>query len=281
MFRLRTSVSGLLALLGLAAAAVCAQSVAPVAASTAPALPYAAAVAARFPAPAVVYSTPGLQPGRQTLDRQRRAGGCLAHPGRCRRGTAAGPRAHRQPAANCWRCTSVAAPGGRWPCSLASSMATNRPAARPCSRWRCNWPTRRTRCQRCWTISTCCSGRASTPTARRWIGAAMPPGWTSTATTCCCARARRMRWRGWWRALQPLLFVDVHEHLALGRHMPQLRRHQAHDLLIQYATTANLPPALTCSPSAISASPCCVRWTPPASATTGTTPTRATRSCGG
>lgn len=44
---------------------------------------------------------------------------------------------------------------------------------------------------------------------------------------------------------QPLLFVDLHEHLALGRSMPAFGVIKSHDMLIQYATTANLPPALT------------------------------------
>jgi hypothetical protein len=44
---------------------------------------------------------------------------------------------------------------------------------------------------------------------------------------------------------RPALFVDVHEHIALGRYMPKFGGIKGHDLLIQYATTPNLPPALT------------------------------------
>lgn len=47
------------------------------------------------------------------------------------------------------------------------------------------------------------------------------------------------------RSLQPVLVVDAHEHIALGRYMPKFGGIKGHDLLIQYATTPNLPPALT------------------------------------
>jgi hypothetical protein len=47
------------------------------------------------------------------------------------------------------------------------------------------------------------------------------------------------------RELRPVLVVDAHEHIALGRYMPKFGAIKGHDLLIQYATTANLPPALT------------------------------------
>lgn len=44
---------------------------------------------------------------------------------------------------------------------------------------------------------------------------------------------------------RPLLFVDLHEHHALGGYLRTFGAIKGHDLLIQYATTANLPPALT------------------------------------
>ena len=44
---------------------------------------------------------------------------------------------------------------------------------------------------------------------------------------------------------QPVLFVDVHEHIALGRYVAGFGGIKGHDLLIQYATTPNLPPDLT------------------------------------
>jgi hypothetical protein len=50
---------------------------------------------------------------------------------------------------------------------------------------------------------------------------------------------------GLQRSLQPVLVIDAHEHIALGRYMPKFGGIKGHDLLIQYATTPNLPPALS------------------------------------
>ena len=244
MFRLRTSVSGLLALLGLAAAAVCAQSVAPVAASTAPALPYAAAVAARFPAPAVVYSTPGLQPGRQTWTDNAELAAALR--------TLAGAGAARL--LDLGRTDS-----GAELLALHFSRGGGRPLALLVGQQHGNEPA---------------GGEALLALAMQLANPAHPlsavldhidvvlwprvnPDGAALARRSNAAgldinrdhlllRTREADALARLEArLQPLLFVDVHEHLALGRHMPQLGGIKRHDLLIQYATTANLPPALT------------------------------------
>jgi hypothetical protein len=47
------------------------------------------------------------------------------------------------------------------------------------------------------------------------------------------------------RELSPAVVVDVHEHTVVGRYLEKFAAVQRHDLLLQYATTANLPPALT------------------------------------
>lgn len=44
---------------------------------------------------------------------------------------------------------------------------------------------------------------------------------------------------------QPVLFVDVHEHIALGRYVAGFGGIKGQDLLVQYATTPNLPPTMT------------------------------------
>lgn len=54
-----------------------APNTAPTATPTDPSAPYSAAVAARFPAPVVVYSTPGLQVGRNTFTSQAEIAGWL------------------------------------------------------------------------------------------------------------------------------------------------------------------------------------------------------------
>lgn len=47
------------------------------------------------------------------------------------------------------------------------------------------------------------------------------------------------------REWAPALVVDVHEHTVVGRYLEKFAAVQRHDLLLQYATTANLPAALT------------------------------------
>ena len=124
---------GLLVAIGPALSGARAQ---PAAVSAEPPLPYASAVAARFPAPPAVYRTPGLLPERRRWTDNAELAAAL----RTLAGAGAailldlGRTDGRRP--NCWPCTSAAAPGGRWPCCWASSMATSRPAARPCSPWR-------------------------------------------------------------------------------------------------------------------------------------------------
>jgi len=47
------------------------------------------------------------------------------------------------------------------------------------------------------------------------------------------------------REVSPAVVVDVHEHTVVGRYLEKFAAVQRHDLLLQYATTANLPAALT------------------------------------
>jgi hypothetical protein len=47
------------------------------------------------------------------------------------------------------------------------------------------------------------------------------------------------------REIAPAVVVDVHEHTVVGRYLEKFAAVQRHDLLLQYATTANLPGALT------------------------------------
>lgn len=44
--------------------------------------------------------------------------------------------------------------------------------------------------------------------------------------------------------LRPLVVVDAHEHVVIGRYLQKFGAVQRHDLLLQYATAANLPAAL-------------------------------------
>jgi hypothetical protein len=47
------------------------------------------------------------------------------------------------------------------------------------------------------------------------------------------------------RRFTPVVVADVHEHTVVGRYLEKFNAVQRNDLLLQYATTANYPPALT------------------------------------
>ena len=47
------------------------------------------------------------------------------------------------------------------------------------------------------------------------------------------------------REFKPVVVVDSHEHTVVGRYLEKFGAIQRYDLLLQYAMTANLPPALT------------------------------------
>jgi hypothetical protein len=44
---------------------------------------------------------------------------------------------------------------------------------------------------------------------------------------------------------RPVVVVDLHEHTVVGRYLEKFNAVQRHDMLLQYATAANLPPALS------------------------------------
>lgn len=207
-------------------------------------LPYAAAVAARFPAPAEVYPTPGLQPGRSHwTDNAEMAAALrtLAGAGAAelldlgRTDTGAELLALRfsrgpgRPVA-----LVVGQQHGNEPASGEALLALALQLANP------RHPVAAVLDQ----LDVVLMPRANpdgTALQRRRNAADLDINRdhlllrTREAAVIADLVAR-------WR---PLLFVDVHEHLALGRYMPQFGGIKGHDLLIQYATTPNLPPALT------------------------------------
>ena len=46
------------------------------------------------------------------------------------------------------------------------------------------------------------------------------------------------------RGQRPVVVVDAHEHTVVGRYLEKFNAVQRHDLLLQYARTANLPEPL-------------------------------------
>jgi hypothetical protein len=227
----------------LAAAAAVAQVPAPTAV-TEPRLPYAQAVAARFPPPPVTYTTPGLLPGRDhwtdnaelaaalrtlagagaaqllELGRTEAGGELLAL--RFSRGAGrpvallVGQQHGNEPA------------GGEALLALAMQLANPAdPLASVLDR-----------------LDVVILPRANpdgSAIGRRANAAGLDINRDHLLLRTREAQAAALLVAAW----RPVLFVDVHEHVALGRYMPKFGGIKSHDLLIQYATTANLPPALT------------------------------------
>jgi hypothetical protein len=207
-------------------------------------LPYAQAVADRFPLPAVRHETPGLQPGRQTWTDNSEMEGAL-------RGIAARGGA---------RLVETGRSGtGRPLLALHFSRGPGRPVALVIGQQHGNEPA---------------GGEAVLAVAQQLadpqaplaavldrldvvvLPRANPDGAALNRRTNAAgldinrdhlllrtpeadALAGLVAW------LRPVLVVDAHEHIALGRYMPKFGAIKGHDLLVQYATTPNLSPALT------------------------------------
>lgn len=217
---------------------------APAPAQTAAPLPYAAAVAARFPDPAETYPTPGLQPGREAwtdnaelaaaLRTLAGAGAAeLLELGRTDTGAALlalrFSRGPGRPVA-----LVVGQQHGNEPAAGEALLALAMQLANPAH------PVAAVLAQ----VDVVLMPRANpdgTALGRRSNAAGLDINRDHLLLRTPEADAVARLLAQW----QPVLFVDVHEHLALGRHMPALGGIKRHDLLIQYATTPNLPPTLT------------------------------------
>ncbi len=239
----------------LGAAAAWAQGVAP------PPLPYSAAVAARFPAPAVRYDVPGLQEGREQytsndelagalrLLAAREGGPHLVAAGRSHEGVTiealhfAGPAAPADARAALLPApaASVAKPrvllvgqqhgdepaGAEALLALASRLAPGGELAPLLERIevvvlpRAN-PDGAAVAQRV--------GRHGSDINRDHLLLRTPEARAVAALV---------------RQFDPVVVVDAHEHTVVGRYLEKFKAVQRNDLLLQYATTANLPRALT------------------------------------
>lgn len=244
MHRLPALVRPFLAAACLAAATASAQGPAATAPTAEPRLPYAEAVAARFPAPPVTYATPGLLPGRshwtdnvemaaalrtlagtgaaQLLDLGHTESGSELLALRFSRGEGrpvallVGQQHGNEPA------------GGEALLALAMQLAN---PAHPLS----------SVLDRLDVVMLPRANPDGSALGRRTNAAGLDINRDHLLLRTREAQAAARLVAAW----RPALFVDVHEHIALGRYMPKFGGIKGHDLLIQYATTANLPSAVT------------------------------------
>lgn len=254
--RRRTPAPRALALL-LAAAAACAWPFDPVsgppagtdAGADARVLPYAEAVAARFPAPPVVYETPGLAPGRERFTANdelaaalraiaARGGAALVEPGRSAGGEPLlalhfGHGGGR-PAA-----LLIGQQHGDEPAGAEALLVVAERLANPADPLAAVLER----------MDVVVLPRANPDGARagqRRNAAGQDPNrdhLRMASPEAQAIAALMQRWR-------PVMVADLHEYLALGGYVARLGALKRHDLLVQGPGTPNLPPAIAAATEA-------------------------------
>jgi hypothetical protein len=214
-----------------------------------PLLPYAEAVAARFPAPAVRYDTPGLEPGRTTAtsnDELRLALQAIVDRGAARR-IDLGTTSTGQPLTALHYSRGAGRPvalligqqHGNEPAGAEALLVVARHLATP------DHPLAAVLDR----LDVVVLPRANPDGAlidRRANAAGLDVNRDHLLLRTPEARAIATL----EREFRPALVVDAHEHVALGRYMPKFGAIKRHDLLVQHGTTPNLPPALAAASQA-------------------------------
>lgn len=214
------------------------------AAGAQPVWPYAPAVADRFPPPAVRYDVPGLQPGRSEWTRNDELATLLR--GLAGRGAATLLEAGRTETGQPLLALHFSRGPGRPLALLIGQQHGNEPAGAEAllvvaQRLADARDPLAAVLERIDVIVLPRANPDGTLLNRRSNAAGLDVNRDHLLLRTREADAVTALARQW----RPVLVVDSHEHIALGRYMPKFGAVKAHDLLIQYATTPNLPPALT------------------------------------
>jgi Zinc carboxypeptidase len=213
-------------------------------AASQPALPYGAAVADRFPPPAVAYELPGLQPGRTEWTRNDELETALR--ALAARGAARLVEAGRTETGQPLLALHFSRGAGRPVALLMGQQHGNEPAGAEALLAVAQQlaDARHPLAGVLDRIDVVVLPRANpdgTALARRTNAAGLDINRDHLLLRTREAEALTALVRQW----RPVLVVDAHEHVALGRYITKFGAIKAHDMLIQYATTPNLPPALT------------------------------------
>jgi hypothetical protein len=218
---------------------------APPGAPAAAELPYAEAVAARFPPPPVRYDTPGLAPGRddytsnEELRTLQRA--LAARPGGPR--LVAAGRSHAGEPIEALHFTKPGAAAGRPVVLLVGQQHGDEPAGAEALIAIARALTAPPLAAVLERIDVVVLPRANPDGATLMMrtgrhGADINRDHLLLRTPEAQAQALLVR------EFQPVVVVDAHEHSVLGRYLEKFNAVQRHDMLLQYAMTANLPPEL-------------------------------------
>jgi predicted deacylase len=212
-----------------------------------PALPYSAAVAARFAPPRVSYHTPGLQPGREqfTTNDELRAWHreLLSQGGR--HGTRIEGldlgRSQRDEPLQALRFTRGE---GRPAVLLIGQQHGDEPAGAEALMVVAQQLARESLGRVLDRIDVVVLVRAN-PDGAAWNTRVAADGHDINRDHLLLRTPEAQAQAQLTRRFNPVVVVDVHEHTVVGRYLEKFNAVQRNDLLLQYATTANYPPALS------------------------------------
>jgi len=212
-----------------------------------PQLPYSAAVAARFAAPRVSYDTPGLRDGREqfTANEELEAW----HDELLRQGARNGTRIERIALGRSQRDAPLQAlrftrGEGRPAVLLIGQQHGDEPAgaealmvvAQQLARERLGHVLDR--------IDVLLLVRAN-PDGAAWNTRVAADGHDINRDHLLLRTPEAQAQAQLTRRFNPVVVVDLHEHTVVGRYLEKFNAVQRNDLLLQYATTANYPAALS------------------------------------
>lgn len=210
-------------------------------------LPYAAAVAARFAEPAVRYDTPGLRDGRETFTRNDELLAAL----RALAAASKGPRlvvAGRSQSGVAIEALHFSRGPGRPAVLLVGQQHGDEPAGAEVllvlAQQLVEQPAAGDLALLLQKIDIIVLPRANPDGAE--LGVRRAANGLDINRDHLLLRTPEAQAQGLlMREFNPLVVVDLHEHTVVGRYLEKFGALQRNDLLLQYAMTANLPPAIT------------------------------------
>jgi len=211
------------------------------------ALPYSAAVAARFAAPRMSYQTPGLQPGREqfTTNEELQAW----HRELVRQGGRNGTRIEGLDLGRSQRDEPLQAlrftrGESRPTVLLIGQQHGDEPAGAEALMVVAQQLAREGLGQVLDRIDVVVLVRAN-PDGAAWNTRVAADGHDINRDHLLLRTPEAQAQARLTRRFKPVVVVDVHEHTVVGRYLEKFNAVQRNDLLLQYATTANYPPTLT------------------------------------
>ena len=212
-----------------------------------PALPYSAAVAARFAPPRVSYQTPGLQPGREqfTTNEELQAW----HRELLREGGRHGTRIEGLDLGRSQRDEPLQAlrftrGEGRPTVLLIGQQHGDEPAGAEALMVVAQQLARERLGQVLDRIDVVLLVRAN-PDGAAWNTRVAADGHDINRDHLLLRTPEARAQAQLTRRFKPVVVVDAHEHTVVGRYLEKFNAVQRNDLLLQYTTTANYPEFLT------------------------------------